>query len=280
MRKSWEDKASQIGAFTVLQNAINCVDANPGYAAFDDNGKQVYPQVQESSFTKYPLTDDQLVRIARLCQQEQGTVTGAKAEASLMANQLETSASRRSKYGTGADGLYNWVRNGGWFAKAAHWMDNGKVSDAVLAGVKDVLVNGNRTLPQYVDEHDCLSDIKSISTGEIKDKSAYIQGKTVVKNRYGSTWTFWCFPDSTSAAYKAANGTAEESSDVPFKVRVSVDDLNIRTGAGINYSKTGQYTGKGVFTIVETASGQGSDSGWGKLKSGAGWVSLDYCTKI
>lgn len=287
VRKSWEDKASQIGAFTVLQNAINCVDANPGYAAFDENGKQVYPQVQESGFTKYALTDDQLVRIARLCQQEQGTVTGAKAEASLMANQLETSASRRSKYGTGADGLYNWVRNGGWFAKAAHWMDNGKVSDAVLVGVKDVLVNGNRTLPLFVDEHDCLSDIKSISAGEVKDKSAYIQGKTVVKNRYGSTWTFWCFPDSTSdpfgytaAAYKAANGAAEESSDVPFKVRVSVDDLNIRTGAGTNYSKTGQYTGKGVFTIVETASGQGSDSGWGKLKSGAGWVSLDYCTKI
>lgn len=40
--KSWADKASQIGAFTVLQNAINCVDANPGYAAFDDDGRQVY----------------------------------------------------------------------------------------------------------------------------------------------------------------------------------------------------------------------------------------------
>lgn len=36
---------------------------------------------------------------------EQGTVAGAKAEASLMANQLETNASRRKKYGTGADGL-------------------------------------------------------------------------------------------------------------------------------------------------------------------------------
>lgn len=43
VRKSWSDKASQIGAFTLFQNARNCVDANPGYAAFDDNGKQVYP---------------------------------------------------------------------------------------------------------------------------------------------------------------------------------------------------------------------------------------------
>ena len=72
----------------------------------------------------------------------------------------------------------------------------------------------------------------------------------------------------------------EQKIDVPFRVKVSIDDLNIRTGAGTNYSKTGKYTGKGVFTIVETAAGQGSDSGWGRLKSGAGWISLDYCQKL
>ena len=50
VRKSWAEKASQIGAFTVFQNAKNCVDANPGYAAFDDNGNQVYP---EAAFAPY-----------------------------------------------------------------------------------------------------------------------------------------------------------------------------------------------------------------------------------
>ena len=52
VRKSWAEKSSQIGAFTVFQNAKNCVDANPGYAAFDDNGNQVYPTVQ-TTFTPY-----------------------------------------------------------------------------------------------------------------------------------------------------------------------------------------------------------------------------------
>ena len=52
VRKSWAEKSSQIGAFTVFQNAKNCVDANPGYAAFDDNGNQVYPAV-EKCFTPY-----------------------------------------------------------------------------------------------------------------------------------------------------------------------------------------------------------------------------------
>ena len=52
VRKSWQDKSSQIGAFTVFQNAKNCVDVNPGYAAFDDNGNQVYPAVTQT-FTPY-----------------------------------------------------------------------------------------------------------------------------------------------------------------------------------------------------------------------------------
>ena len=50
VRKSWAEKSSQIGAFTVFQNAKNCVDANPGYAAFDDNGNQLYP---ETAFASY-----------------------------------------------------------------------------------------------------------------------------------------------------------------------------------------------------------------------------------
>lgn len=65
-----------------------------------------------------------------------------------------------------------------------------------------------------------------------------------------------------------------------YRVKVDIEDLNIRTGPGTNYSKTGKYTGKGVFTIIEESKGPGSTRGWGKLKSGLGWVSLDYTTKI
>ena len=67
---------------------------------------------------------------------------------------------------------------------------------------------------------------------------------------------------------------------VPFLVKVSISDLNIRKGPGTDYSKTGQYTGKGVFTIMEVRSGKGSTAGWGRLKSGAGWISLDYASRI
>lgn len=66
----------------------------------------------------------------------------------------------------------------------------------------------------------------------------------------------------------------------PFLVRVSINDLNIRKGAGTNYARTGKYTGTGVFTIVEVKSGTGSAKGWGRLKSGAGWIALDYAARI
>lgn len=79
--------------------------------------------------------------------------------------------------------------------------------------------------------------------------------------------------------YDAAVSTAP-ANGCPFLVRVSINDLNIRKGAGTNYARTGKYTGKGVFTIVEVKSGIGSSKGWGRLKSGAGWIALDYVACI
>ena len=66
---------------------------------------------------------------------------------------------------------------------------------------------------------------------------------------------------------------------VPFLVKVSISDLNIRKGPGTDYART-QYIPVGVYTIVEVRSGKGSTVGWGRLKSGAGWISLDYASRI
>lgn len=60
-----------------------------------------------------------------------------------------------------------------------------------------------------------------------------------------------------------------------YKVKIDTDYLNIRKGAGTNYDIVGAITDYGVYTIVEEKSGEGA-SKWGKLKSGAGWISLDF----
>lgn len=65
----------------------------------------------------------------------------------------------------------------------------------------------------------------------------------------------------------------------PYKVKVNADALNIRKGAGTNYAIAGTIKNKGVYTIVAESDGNGA-SKWGKLKSGAGWISLDYADKV
>ena len=86
--------------------------------------------------------------------------------------------------------------------------------------------------------------------------------------------------DNNGVNIYTPNTSTQTAPDVPFTVKVSISDLNIRKGPGTDYAKTGKFTGKGVFTIVEVQSGQGSSAGWGRLKSGAGWISLDYAAKI
>ncbi len=60
----------------------------------------------------------------------------------------------------------------------------------------------------------------------------------------------------------------------PFLVEVLISDLNYRSEPCMGKNVRGM-TGKGTFTITEVK------NGWGKLKSGAGWIWLgnaNYCT--
>lgn len=72
---------------------------------------------------------------------------------------------------------------------------------------------------------------------------------------------------------------AEPAEKVPFLVKVSISDLNIRKGPGTDYGRV-QFCPVGVYTIVEVKSGKGASAGWGRLKSGAGWIALDYCRRL
>lgn len=72
---------------------------------------------------------------------------------------------------------------------------------------------------------------------------------------------------------------AEPAEKVPFLVKVSISDLNIRRGPGTDYDRV-QFIPIGVYTIMEVRSGKGSSAGWGRLKSGIGWISLDFVRRI
>jgi hypothetical protein len=81
---------------------------------------------------------------------------------------------------------------------------------------------------------------------------------------------------SSNEGTKPADNTTKV--DNSYLVKVTTDCLNIREKAGTNYKITGQIKDKGIYTIVEESNGQGANK-WGKLKSGMGWISLDYTSK-
>ena len=80
------------------------------------------------------------------------------------------------------------------------------------------------------------------------------------------------FKKQVKTILAANDGTAteEQKGKFPYKVRITASVLNVRAGAGTNYKVNTTVKKDEVYTIV-------AESGsWGKLKSGAGWISLAY----
>lgn len=69
------------------------------------------------------------------------------------------------------------------------------------------------------------------------------------------------------------NGSDLTIPSAPFKVRITkADELWIRTGPGMQYpfNEKQKFIATGVFTIVSV------ENGFGKLKSGVGWINLNH----
>ena len=69
-----------------------------------------------------------------------------------------------------------------------------------------------------------------------------------------------------------------DASGLPYMVQTTCDVLRIRAGAGEHYRITGKIcetaAQKKKYTIVK------EKNGWGKLKSGAGWISLAFTKRV
>lgn len=76
----------------------------------------------------------------------------------------------------------------------------------------------------------------------------------------------------------SADARASKAVFEPYLVKVKTDELNVRSGAGTNYKCVGKITDFGTYTIIDECDGPGA-SKWGKLKSGMGWISLDFVNK-
>lgn len=145
-----------------------------------------------SKFPKYKLTEKQIRGIACIVAHEQGTIAGWYAEASQIANRTDM---RGDQYATGANAVKTVTS--GWYAHGKSRYHAGTSNKTVIAIVERVFCDGYRTLPRYVDEHDCMSDIATVKNGKnnVKwSKGKWIRHKTVIHNKMSSTYIFYDFP--------------------------------------------------------------------------------------
>lgn len=96
------------------------------------------------------------------------------------------------------------------------------------------------------------------------DRLAKAEAECIARYLKGST--------ATEAPEKAPEAP-ETASNLPYLVRVTASALNVRAGAGMQYKIRTSVNKGEVYTIVEES------AGWGKLKSGAGWIRLSYVEK-
>lgn len=139
------------------------------------------------------------------------------------------------------------------------------------------------------------SDVKKAMSGGSITPDPVAPSPTTEMYRVRKTWA-----DSKSqiGAYKIldnAKATADKNPgyyvfnsagkaiypvDTPstFLVRVSIKDLNIRKGPGYKTYASVGYCPVGTYTIVETKVAEGYT--WGRLKSGIGWIALEYTKRV
>lgn len=86
----------------------------------------------------------------------------------------------------------------------------------------------------------------------------------------------WVSEKNLRAVVTASGSTTTVEAFKSYRIKVTTDDLNIRKGPGTGFAVVGAIKDKGVYTIVlEDATAK-----WGKLKSGAGWICLEYTKKV
>ena len=83
---------------------------------------------------------------------------------------------------------------------------------------------------------------------------------------------YWICSDYVTKLEKMET-VVDSGTSVNYQIKISVTNLNMRTGPGTNYKSKG-YINPGTHTVSKTS------NGWGKIKSSGYWVSLNYTSKV
>lgn len=183
------------------------------------------------------------------------------------------------------DDVDRWHKNKGWTCIGYHFfvrkdgsIYRGRREEAIGAHAYGSNTDSIGICAEGNFENETMGDVQKQA---LKELVAYL------KNKYGITKVQrhrdvnatacpgknYPFEEIANATVKSTENKPIENKTEGYLVKVTANALNIRSGAGTNYSIAGCIRDKGTYTIVET------NGNWGRLKSGAGWICLDYTSK-
>lgn len=304
VRKTWEDSKSQVGAYAVLDNAkANCPS---GYSVYDEAGKVVYTKKSaepvrrgmQATELKGLNAKELISKVGPLFTADQKK-SGVLASVSLAQFILESGWGKsgltqkaNNCFGMKKSLSGNTWPNSAWDGKSVVSMQTGEETEDGKAYTITAEFRKYNCIEDSIADHSAYltgaKDGDKLRYEGLKCCKKYKQAAQIIKaGGYATSTSYVKALCDIIKEYKLTDYEVKKKATKPetkpaeskpaatqFKVKVSADDLRIRKSPSLEGEITG-YTGKGVFTITE------EKDGWGKLKSGAGWICLTVsCVKM
>lgn len=164
-----------------------------------------------------------------------------------------------------------------------HWFPKyGKSMETARQDVANILKSNNAQISKPIESKNETNSLQIGQTIKLKDGAVYTTGKAIpnwvmkkdlyVRKINGNNITISILKSGAITGVVNINQIKLDKMS-PYRVQVS-KILNVRSEPNDKAKIVAQIQNKGVFTIVE------ENNGWGKLKSGIGWIYLNYTKKI
>ena len=270
VRKSWNDASSQIGAYTILENAIRaCKD---GYYVFDSKGNVIYPEKELQVAPPAPVKKSNTEIAQEVIAGKWGNGATRKIklqDAGYDYNAVQAEVERLMKKPEppkpvlkSVDTIAAEVMSGKWGngdARKKALTEAGYDYAAIQAAVNKLAKGGSEPAPKPVLKTNA-EIAKEVMAGKWGNGDARKKALEAAGYNY--------------AAIQAEVNKLAGGGSTGYKVQITASALNVRAGAGTSY-KIVKVVRKGqIYTIVS------EKSGWGKLSDGSGWISLSYTKRV
>lgn len=314
IRLSWDNPASQIGAYRILENAINtCKTANGNYKVFNSKGEIVYSaseasipsEIKPVETIPQPAVQYSGVKLGSSSKDEKGQYRGGQAgdqtgaevyiqnwyDGSWHSVIRPKSAALAEKIASACEkacnnnniGYDQYERNSLYREALKVNLDLSKITTpcecdcsslvstcCIAAGLPESIFfagNNMRTTYNLIDACNKTGHFDVLTSSNYTRSKDYLKRGDILLS---TGHTVIVLSNGDKAGQMVVTQTVTET----YKVKITASKLNVRSSPNVNSAIVTQVKAGEVYTIIEER------EGWGRLKSGAGWIALEYTKRI